>query len=176
MAYRFGISDAKIALWTAEASWSTVYDLDGINTAELTLETLSGILEGDDAIKAVFTKVRSVSARIQFAFSSLNILALLTGNTVDDSPTVDSLIVGVDNIPYVGLAWMVDHDSGGGADIFFCPKIKPTEGFAIGGQYGQFITPQITMMGVYDGTAYGAYRHYVYDTKPTLTIPPPTAS
>lgn len=172
MPYLFGLNDAKIAPWQNPQNWGTAVDLDGVQQMSVTLNTVNGILEGDDIIKAVHAMVISLTARVRFAFSDLAVWQVLTGLTVDSSPAVDSLTVNNVTMPYFGLVGKLTHDSGGGDHWFFCPKVKVVENLEIGGEYGRFVTPEIQVTGIYEGTLYGVFKIFKHATAASLVIPP----
>lgn len=172
MAYKFGISDARIATWNNDQNWGSAVDLVGVQMMAVKLDTVSGILNGDDEIKDVHAQTISATLRVRFAFNSLDVFAVLTGETHTDSGADETMIFGTTNMPYFGIVGRIDHTEGSGDVHFFCGKAKITDGFEWSAEYGGYITPELTIMAVYEGTAYGIFRVIEHGTAETPTIPP----
>jgi len=172
MAYKFGILDAKIATWNSAQNWGSAVDLDGVQMLSITLNTVNGVLEGDDEIKDVHAKTISATIRTRFAFSTLAPYAVLTGETYTESASADTMIFETSNMPYFGICGRIDHTQGSGDSHFFCGKCKITEGFEFSMEYGQYSTPELTIMAIYESATYGVYRVYEHDTAQAVTIPP----
>jgi hypothetical protein len=170
--YFFGLDDVKIAGWNSAENWDAAVDLKGVHEISLELNTVNGVLEGDDEILAAHAKIISGSFSTRFAFETLAPYAILTGNSVSDSVSTDSIIFDTTDNPYFGLCGRI-LDVDGAKDLhLFLPKAKVMESITIGGQYGQFVTPQVSGRLVRDGATYGVCKLIIHDTAQAVTIPP----
>ena len=172
MTVSFGLNDAKVATWNSASNWASAVDLYGVQQMEITVNTINGTLEGDDQILDAHAKIISVNMRVRFAFSSLSVLGTITGITVTDSGSVETMTFDADDMPYFGMCGKINETSGGGDRHFFVPKMKIMEGFSVGGEYGNYMTPEVQGMGLRDSDEYGFLRIYKHDTAQAVTIPP----
>lgn len=170
--FLFGLEDVKIAVWNSAENWGTEQDLIGASQLQVELQTVNGQLEGDDQLIDVHAKIISAQITMQYAFGDLAVLAILTGDTVVDSASVDKLTFDTDDLPYFGLCGKMTDTQTAGCTLLFIPKMKIMEGFRVGGQYGQYSTPQITAMAVRDSDNFGVYQIYQYAADQDVAIPP----
>lgn len=172
MAYKFGIFDAKVAVWNSAQNWGSAQDLDGVQMMQVTLNTVNGVLEGDDQIKDVHAKTISVSVRLRFAFATLAVYEILTGDSHTDSGDVEDIVFTVRNMPYFGICGRMDHTEGGGDFHLFVGKCKIMEGFSLSFEYGRYATPELNCMAVNESSTYGLFKVIEHDTAQAVTIPP----
>jgi len=172
MGYIFGVDDLKVATWNSAENYGTATDVDAVSLMSVTLNTVSGILEGDDMIKDAHAKIISATVRVRLAFSSLTVYSILTGTDVTDSATVDRLPFDTENLPYFALAGRMLPTEGSGDIHFFLPKVKLMEGFEIAAEYGRYATPELSMTAVREGTTYKLFNIYEHATAQAVTIPP----
>lgn len=172
MAYKFGIVDAKIASWTAAQTWGTPYDLDGVQMMTVDVNTVSGVLEGDDEIKDAHAKIISANVRVRFAFASMQVYNILTGQAYTDSGSVETMTLAPGNMRYFGICGRLDHTDGVGDAHLFLGKCKVMEGFTLGGEYGRYVTPELNCLALNEGVVYGVFRVIEHDTAQAVTIPP----
>lgn len=172
MGFYFGLDDVKIAPWTNPQVWGSAVDLVGAQSIELELNTVNGMLEGDDQIVDAHAKIISGSFTARWAFRDLAVYTVLTGETVDDSAAVDALTFDTSNMPYFGICGRILDTDGSGDLHLFMGKCKLMEAFTIGGQYGQFLIPQLSGTIVREGDLYGVARFFQHATAQAITIPP----
>lgn len=173
MAFLFGLEDVKVAAWNSAENWGSAYDLNGAHMMQVELQTVNGILEGDDEIKDAHAKVISGSMQVRFAFDDLNVLGVITGQTVTDSASVNAITFDTTDLPYFGICGKLSNTGDAGCSMLFAPKVKIMEGFRVGGQYGQYTTPELTATMIRDSAVYGVYKIFQYTADQTVTIPPP---
>lgn len=172
-AYKFGLYDAKIAVWNAAESYGTAQDVVSVQLMGVTFQNESGTLEGDDIITDVHSVTQSVEVRLRFGFNDLEVYEILTGATnTESSPDSESMIIGRQSMPYFALCGRVDATEGDGDTQVFLPKVKIMEGFSISMEKGTYVTPEITAMAVYEGTTYGMGKIINHNTAQAITIPP----
>ncbi len=171
-----GVRDLKISTWLAGNSYGPAYDVLGIRNANLTWNTESDELRGDDAVLDRYSKLVSVGLTIQEASIDLTTLDMLLGGTlVSNANYYDLSISENDEIPYVAVAGRVVGSGGKGDFHFFVPKAKLSGNLQLNAQVDTYLLPQADLQGVYEGTINGMLRlrHFVNSTP--LTIPLATA-
>lgn len=88
------LQDCKISKMTADSGTGPTYDvavdIPGIQTLELTPEMETKILEGDDEILDIFSRVRLVNFTWNSAKIPLDVLKILLGGTVTLTGTTPS--------------------------------------------------------------------------------------
>jgi hypothetical protein len=174
--FKFGLNDVKIATWEDEESYGTALDVESVSSFTVEVQTESGTLEGDDIITAVHAKIQAAQVRFQFAFKDLEAYEILTGVTNTESDENESMIFARDDMSYFAICGRINAISGGGDSQIFLPKCKLTEGFSLDMTKGQFMTPELTAMAVYEGSTYGILKVVNNATAQTVTIPPTGAS
>lgn len=169
----FGVEDCKIASWTSTGSYGTSYDVVAIAQFEVEEQTTNAELEGDDTVVATHAKARVVQVRLRFGFRDMEVYQVMTGaDLAGTSGSADEVATfGPRNYPYFGIVGKVDEVNATGVRHLFIPKAKVMSGFTWSAQYGQFVTPEMTVMGVADG-AYGAFQIYNYSTNKAIVLPP----
>lgn len=172
-AFKFGLNDAKIAVWNAAESYGTAVDVESVQMAGVDIETESGTLEGDDIITDVHAKIQNIRFRVRFGFKDLDVVAVLTGITVTDSdPNAQVLPIARDNMTYFAMCARADATSGGGDTQIWLPKLKLLDGFNFSMEKGQYMTPEMAGIGVYEGTTYGMGWVINNSVAQSVTIPP----
>ena len=155
-AFKFGLNDVKVANWTAVESYGSAVDVESVQMSGVDIETESGILDGDDAITDVHAKIISIRFRIRFGFKDLDVVAALTGITVTDSdPNAQVLPIARDNMDFFAMCMRVDATDGGGDTQIWLPKAKLLDGFSFSLEKGQYATPEMGGIGIYEGSTHG---------------------
>lgn len=151
--YRFGVRDAKVAKWTSINNYGTLVDLTGVSSMDISVETTTADLEGDDTIVATHAQPVRVRITVRFAAGAtmMDAFEVLTGETATTSGSDERIVFDDGNYPYIGLVAQVYEVEGTGDQVLSVPKCKLTSGFTYGARYGGFITPEITLTGVMDG-------------------------
>jgi len=167
----FGLEDVKIAPWTSTSTWGSAIDLLGAQVFNISVETVNGRLEGDDIIVAAHSKIIAVEARVRFAFNDLDVLNTFAGITSVGNTSYKRITLGNENMPYFGIAGRILDIAEGGDMHLFVPKAKLMEGFEIGGSFGEFTTPEITVLGVWDSAIYEALTAIKHNVLTTVAIP-----
>lgn len=172
-AAKFGLNDAKIAVWNSAENYGTAVDVWSVQMMGVEFATESGTLEGDDIITDVHAKVQSVNFTIRFGFKDLDVLEVLTGVTnTESTPNSETMKFGRDNMPYFALCGRADATEGGGDTQIFLPKCKLLEGFSLSMEKGTYMTPEISGISVYEGTLYGTGWLINNNSAQSVTIPP----
>lgn len=175
--FSFGLKDVKIAAWNSPENYGTAVDLVSANMYGIRFNTVSGQLEGDDEITDTHAKIISAQIRVRFAFRDLTAFATVTGTQVVESlPDTKSIKIDTTNMPYVAINGRIDHTQGTGSYEFFIPKCKLMEGFELGFQYGQYVTPELTMTAIREGDTYGLGKIIARATAVAVAIPPAPAA
>lgn len=177
----FGLSDAKIALWGA-TSYGAIQDIMGIQMATATLQIISAIANGDDAIIAAAARLSG--AQLQLRFVGMNPLAvsIITGAPINTSSigtgsTVSNLqFEGGGRLPYFGAIVKALSEEIGDTWVFL-PKCKIMSDFVLfQGEYGAFSTPEVTVQCVPD-TKWGVANFITHPVDTNITtMPPPNIS
>jgi hypothetical protein len=170
--YRFGLSDVKVATWTAANSYGAAVDVNAAQMFEVTLETVSAELTGDDHIVDAHSKVSGVTVRLRNGDLDPDVLAIISGESNASSGTYDKIVFGETNRPYFALCGKV-LDTGSGADThFFIPKCKVMGNITFRMEYGSYVVPELEIKGVYEGAANGFAMRKDYATAAVVAIPP----
>lgn len=171
--FLFGVQDCAIAAYTSTGSYDTLQDVVAISQFEVEEQTTNAELEGDDIVVATHAKARVVSVRVRFAFRDLEVYEIMTGvDLAGSSGSADEVATfGSRNYPYFGIIGKIDEVNATGCQHLFIPKAKLMSGFTWSAQYGQFVTPEMTIMGVNDGP-YGAFQILQYSSEMPLVMPP----
>lgn len=168
----FGFYEAKIATWSAADTWGTAIDLGACRAAMVDIETVSGRLEGNDAIADLHSQI--IAARVRFSFGSeiLEALEIMLG--LEITGTVDlAMIIGKGNMPYFGFNGRARHTSGGGSNDLFIPKMKLEQGVrGFGFEYGQHQRIEIEATAIYNDALYGVLYPHRRVTTGAVEIPP----
>ena len=169
----FGLNDVKIAQWTAENTYGAEVDMYAAQSLEVTLDTVTADLPGDDHITESHSKVIGGTVRCRNGRFSLDAMAILTGETLDSttSEDYDEMIFGESNRPYFGLCGRA-LDTGDGRDTHvFLPKIKVTGPIPIRMEYGAFVVPEMEAKAVYEGATNGVARVRKHAVATAISIP-----
>lgn len=172
----FGLEDVKIATLNADGSYGDEVDVPSVQMFSPNLQTTNAELEGDDITTAVHARNRSAELRLRFGGLSLDAYNVLTGVTVDTyGSTPDSAesmdFTSTDNYPYFGIVGKIADAEGSGCFMVFLPKVKILEGFELGAEFGQFMTPEISARGIADDDGL-IMRPIFYEADTSATIPP----
>lgn len=174
--FKFGLYDVKIAPWNSAENYGTAVDVESVQMFGLTLNTVSGTLEGDDIETDTHARTISGNVTLRFAFKDLEVYEILTGVTNTESTYNESMIFGRDKMPYFAVCGRVDGTNAAGDTQVFLPKVKLMEGLSISMEYGNYVTPEITAKCVYEGATYGIGKVINNATATSVTIPPTGAT
>ena len=169
----FGLSDAKVQTWGASSYTGSLTDIMGIQMATATLQIISAIANGDDAIVAAAARLSG--AQLQMRFVGMNPIAvgIITGVAVEVSSSVSNLqFAGGNRLPYFGAIVKALSEEVGDTWVFL-PKCKIMSDFVLfQGEYGAFSTPEVTVQCVPD-TKYGVANFLTHPTDVAITVMPP---
>jgi len=181
-ALSYGLRDCKVAINNLDGTFGTAVDVPSVALYVANLQTVNAQLEGDDSITA--TAARIISAQVTFRFGSadLDLLAILTGQSVDNSGTTPNrrrqLDISALRLPYFGISGKADAEEGAGDNHIFVPKVKITEGFEIRLEYNTFAAPEITAVAVGDinfldsGSLASIIQVVQYEALTAVALPP----
>lgn len=167
----YGVNDLKLAVRNATNDYAEALDVWGVRSFEVTIETQSKRLEGDDVILRAHSRIIAAQIKCQFAFKDLAVYAALTGNTATSGTSKEHVEFSDDSPPYLGIVAQVRSDDDDGDVHIFAPMGKLMSGFTLRAQYGEFLTPEITFDCVKDDT-FGIIRLINHDHTTAIVIPP----
>jgi hypothetical protein len=156
--YRFGVRDAKIAVWVSANNWGTLVDLLGIRSIEVAIDVQEAELEGDDVVLDTHSKAIKVTGTVEHAALTLDTLAIMTGETVASPTGATELVFGQTDRPYFGLVGKIHGTGDGGDSHILVPKAKLMGPLRWRFQGGQYVTPGFQFTGVYEGAVNGFAR------------------
>lgn len=173
--FGFGLKQARIAPWTSAQTWGSPIALNAVRMFSPTLQPITGELEGDDEIAALFSRFIRGTVQLEFAVKNLAVFATLTGMSVASSlPDSESVVFDTTRLPYFGITGQIEHDTGTGAYDFFVPKCKLMGDLSFQAQYGQFMTQRVEARFIRDSSVYGLAK-LISRATATNPIPlPPT--
>lgn len=170
--FRFGLNDVKVATWVSAGSYGTATDVNAAQMFEVTLETVNAELTGDDHIMDAHSKVSGVTVRVRNGDLAPEILAIVSGETIDSSGGNKKLVFGETNRPYFAMSGRV-LATGSGADThFFIPKCKVVGPITYRMEYGSYVVPELEIKGVYEGATNGFCVRKDYTTATAIALPP----
>lgn len=171
--FAFGLRQAAIAPWLAPETWGTMVTLLSCDMINEDVDTVSGILKGNDRYTDVAAYNIAGAFKLKIGFNEMSIYNILTGEALQDSsPTSQSLVYGIDDRPYFGLIGQIKQTSGGGDLQLFMPKCKIMSKVTYSGQFGQYVTPELDGICIYDTAVYGISKIIKHSTAVNPTIPP----
>jgi len=173
----YGLSDVKIAPWTAEGTWGSAQDVMAAQALNTVIRVVSAELTGDDTIVAQAS--RPVGAQITFRMGgvTLGVLEIMTGNSATSSVATPNAvknlrIAGGERFPYFALCGKALAEEGQGSMEVFIPKCKIMGDLnLVQMEYGAFTIPEFQVMAVADGD-YGIVNIIQVETARAITIPP----
>lgn len=170
--YHRGIRDMKIAVWTDENSYGTAYDILGARNMSVEWVVETDELRGDDVVLDRYTKLVSVTVRIEQASVDLEAADMLIGGTLVSNADYEDLYIDEsDEVPYVALAGRV-VGSGGQSDLhIFVPKAKLAGNLQLAAQLDTYMIPQAEFQGVNEGATNGMLRLRKFTAPTALEIP-----
>jgi hypothetical protein len=173
--YKFGLKQAKIAPFVSGTSWGTPVEVTSVQLVGVELQTVNGVLNGNDRITDTHAIIISGQVTLRFGFKNLDVYKVITGFDVESSASDrrQTFIAG-ERMPYFGLCGRIDDTQGDGDDLLFAPKIKLMEGFSFRAEYGQYNTPELTCMCIQDedDDTYGALQIVQYMEAADIAFPP----
>lgn len=157
--YHRGIRGMVIAPHIGENSFGTFYPIKGARnmSVEWVLETDQ--LIGDDVVLDRYSKVVSVTVRIEQAAVDLAIVDyILGGQLVSNGEYEDFMIGESEEVPYVALAGRI-VGSGGNSDLhILIPQAKISGNLALAATQGAYMLPTAEFQGVHEGDVNGMAR------------------
>lgn len=168
----YGVNDMKVAVRNSGGSYGTALDVWGVRNFEVTVETISKRLEGDDVILRAHSRIIAAQIRCSFAFKDLAIYAALTGRTVVSGNSMEYVEITNSSPPYLGLVAQILADDEQGDFHIFAPMAKSMSGFTLRAQYGEFVTPELTFDCVKDDFYNTIIYPQTHENTTAITIPP----
>src|SRR5687768_4504525 len=166
---QFGLNDAKVAPWIAgtPVTYSPLVDVMGVQMAQATLQIISAIANGDDAIVAAASRLTGAQLQMRFVGMNPSVLEVLTGEAaVEDalsSGIFNTQFLGGERMPYFGAIIKALSEEEGDTWVFL-PKCKIMSDFVLfQGEFGAFSTPEVTVQCVPDAD-YGLANFITHPT------------
>lgn len=170
--YHRGIRGMVIAPWLAENSYGTFYQVKGARnmTVEWVVETDQ--LIGDDVVLDRYTKVVSVTVRVEQAAVDLAVVEhILGGSLVSNAQYEDFMIDESEEVPYVAIAGRI-VGSGGNSDLhILIPKAKLSGNLTLSATQGAYMLPNGEFQGVSEGEINGMARLRKFSAPTAVEIP-----
>lgn len=170
---QFGVSDAKVAVWNSTGSYGTLTDVMGIQMAQVSMQIVSAIANGDDTIVAAAARLQGAQLMMRFVGLNPEMVAVLTGTSVTTISSVNQLqFEGGERMPYFGAIIKALSEEVGDTWVFI-PKCKIMSDFTLfAGEFGTFTTPEVTVQAVPDET-WGLANFITHPTDVAITVVPP---
>lgn len=170
---QFGVNDAKVAVWNATDDYGTVTDIMGIQMAQASMQVVSAIANGDDAIVAAAARLTGAQLQMRFVGMNPTVIGVITGLSPDTVSSVVNLqFVGGERLPYFGAIIKALSEEIGDTWVFL-PKCKIMSDFVLfQGEFGAFSTPEVTVQAVPDET-WGLANFITHPTNVDITVMPP---
>lgn len=171
---QFGLNDVKIATWNSTGSYGTAVDVPSVQMLNTTLQTVSEILEGDDAETDAASILTAIESTLRYGSVSLAVLEVVLGiASTTDGSTYDNLAAeGGEALPYFGLCGKINSTQGNGDLHMFIPKMKIMSNVdLVNAEYGRHIISNATYRGIKDAT-YGVFQIVPHASPTAVAIPP----
>jgi NAD kinase len=170
---QFGVNDAKIATWNTTDSYGTLTDVMGIQMAQVTIQIISAIANGDDRIVAAASRLTGAQLQMRFVGLNPTSMSVLTGVDTDEiSSVINQQFAGGERMPYFGAIVKALSEEIGDTWIFL-PKCKIMSDFVLfQGEFGAFSTPEVTVQCVPDET-WGLANFITHPTDVPISVIPP---
>ena len=166
-----GVADLKFATWNSEGSYGTAYDVLGVRNFSMTLEIESDQVEGDDAVLDRFSKVIAANFTFEQAAVDLEVVQMMTGNTLVSNASYEDLTFEENSMPYLAVAVKVESSSGGKDLHIFLPKCKVSGNLNLQAGYGQYMLPSADFQAVKEGDTNGIGHARKFAASTALEIP-----
>lgn len=170
--YHRGIRGMVIAPWIAANSYGTFYPVKGARNMSIEWVLETDQLIGDDVVLDRYSKVVSVTARMEQAAVDLAIVDyILGGQLVSNGQYEDFMIAESEEVPYVALAGRV-VGSGGTSDLhILVPKAKVSGNLTLSATQGAYMLPTAEFQGVHEGDVNGMARLRKFFIPTAVEIP-----
>lgn len=168
-----GVLDGKVARWTSENTFDTVYDIKGIRNATINLVLDTDELGGDDAILDTFAVIESATIAFEQAAVDLEVMNILLGGDFTSTAAYEDWVFGKptsSNVPYVAFAFKVTSSTGPELHVML-PKCKFDGNLQFQAQYKQYMLPGGSLKAVQEGTINGVGRARKFVSVADLEIP-----
>lgn len=170
--YRFGLRDVKIATWTTANSYGTAVDFGAAQLFQISIEVEEAELPGDDVIVDTHSTAKSVSVQVRQGDVSLDVISIMTGEDIASPAGKRSIVFGQSDRPYFALCGKINGTGDGGDTHIFVPKCKLKGALPWKMEYGNYMIPEMTAEGVYEGATNGFLKIVEHDTAADVAIPP----
>jgi len=171
-----GLRNVKIAAWNAENDYGTAYNILGAREFSVEFVVETDELRGDDVVLDRFSKIVSVSARVEYAAVDLQALEILSGGTFTSVAGYEDLMIGAEDLTnYFAIAGKVVGSQSRDVHMFV-PKARVSGNFGYQAQLDQYLLPSLDIEGVKEGTINGFGRIRNFSLATTLAIPLSTTS
>jgi hypothetical protein len=129
-------------------------------------------LIGDDVVLDRYTKIISVTVRMEQAAVDLEVVDYILGGTlVSNADYEDFYIAESEEVPYLALAGRV-VGSGGGSDLhMLVPKAKLSGNLTLAATQGAYMLPTAEFQGVNEGDINGMARLRKFFEPTAVEIP-----
>lgn len=170
--YHRGIRGMVMAPWIAENSYGTFYPVKGARNMSIEWVLETDQLIGDDVVLDRYSKVVSVTARMEQAAVDLAIVDyILGGQLVSNAQYEDFMIAESEEVPYLALAGRV-VGSGGTSDLhILVPKAKVSGNLTLSATQGAYMLPTAEFQGVNEGSTNGMARLRKFFIPTAVEIP-----
>lgn len=148
-----------ISPWVDEDSYGPFYQVKGARNMSVEWVVETDQLIGDDVVLDRYSKIVSVTIRMEQAAVDLAIVDYILGGTlVSNADYEDFMVDESEEVPYLALAGRI-VGSGGSSDLhMFIPKAKLSGNLALAATQGAYMLPNAEFQGVSEGTINGMAR------------------
>jgi hypothetical protein len=170
--YRYGLRDVKIAAWTSEGVYGTAVDFGAAQLFQVSIEVEEAELPGDDVIVDTHSTAKSVAISLRQGDVSLDVISIMSGEDITSGAGARSIVFGQSDRPYFALCGKINGTGDGGDTHLFIPKCKLKGALPWKMEYGNYMIPEMTAEGVYEGATNGFLKIVEHDTAADVAIPP----
>lgn len=171
----YTITDLKVIAYSGGTLGSTLVDLPGIRSCQITLGNEAAELRGDNKLLSVVDQGNTLEWQFEAGGMDLETLEIILGGTATDTGSTPAEIRtlkvnGDDARPYFGFVGVAPSDDGSGDLHIFVPKAKAAGNFELTAQDQEFATPTISGRAVNHDT-HGLIQLIQHETATAAAIP-----
>jgi hypothetical protein len=176
--FTFGVKKAIIAPWVGDGTYGTTVVVPGIKSVSIQSNTTNAEQTGDDQVLAVASKIVSGTVTLTKARFSFEVLNVLSNQPIQSASSFKRMKITNRKSRYFGMVCASDEAEGSGDLHFFIPKIILRESTSFNFAYGEFTSPELTLMALMDDNwrdedGYPCLFYPIqHDSQQTLVIPP----
>lgn len=171
----YTITDLKVIAYSGGTLGSTLVDVPGIRSLQVTVPNEAVELRGDNAVLSVVDQGNTLEWQAEKGGMNLEVLEIIFGGTATDTGATPNEIRtyklnATDPRPYFGFVGVTPSDDAFSDLHVFVPKAKATGNLELTAQDQEFMVPTFSGRGVQHAT-HGLLQLIQHETATAAAIP-----